>query len=717
MQAYILNSSIAATGSLALTATSNQTIDANVLAGSAAIAGGGAFGGALSGAGASTTNDIASKVRAYIDGDGASGISASSVTLTAHDTSTISATAGAASLAASFAGGVGISASVGVALARNTIGNVVEAAIKNADNTVTTTSGAVTLDALEAANITATSAAASLAASVGGAAGIAISGAGAESTNVILNQTTAHIDASKIASAASVVLTAADTSAILAQVVAASASVAVGGTAGIGASIGASRSRNLIGRRLDGTLQQAQVQAYVSNSSITAGGDLTQTATARETINATVLSGSVAAAGGTVGVAASGAGSDTENSVATLIRAYIDGDGATGILANNISLKADDASTITATAGSASMAAAFGAVGVAVSVGLGLANNEISNVVESYIKNADGDSASNSDSGVRTTVPYASSVVSAALKQGDRVRAAGNYAVANFNTTATASLDNTKSVKMPVGSLCSSPRTSRTAQGAIQVKQGDFVRLASGYAGGGTAGAIYKFVGTNPTAAIDLGTQNYGTSDWQLVNGEADSTYVYLGAGGTVDLKAQNFSNTALWKKVSAVAGGTYQFVGTAGTRDLSVENYGDTAIWQPVTPGDINIEAVERATVTATAVAASAALGGGIVGLSFSGAGADAKNVILTKTHAYVDGSDLSSERHAILSATDTAIITAEVLSLSAAVSGGLVAGAVSVGSSTANNLIGYTLAGRANAGRSAGLCAAIRASSPVIR
>ncbi|CAM9441455.1 unnamed protein product, partial [Phaeothamnion confervicola] len=367
----------------------------------------------------------------------------------------------------------------------------------------------------ETATITATSAAAALGVAAGGAAGIALSGAGAEATNVILTQTTAHIDSSKVTSAGNVVIGASDTSTILAQVVAASASIAVGGTAGIGASIGASRARNLIGWKLDGTKQQAQVQAYVLDSSITAADDLTQTATASETITATVLSGSVAAAGGTVGVAASGAGSSTENKIATLIKAYIDADGATGILADNVSLKADDTSTITATAGSASMAAAFGTVGVAVSVGLGLANNEISNVVEAYIKNADGSSSLTTDAGVTTR---------------------------------------------------------------------------SG---------------------------------------------------------------------------------------------------------GDIKIEAIERATVTATAVAASAAVGGGIVGLSFSGAGADAKNVILTKTNAYVEGSDLSSGRHTILLATDTATIKAEVLSLSVALSGGLVAGAVSVGSSTANNLIGYTLAG----------------------
>ncbi|MCX7200707.1 MAG: hypothetical protein NTW37_22665, partial [Proteobacteria bacterium] len=174
VQAYLADTSVSAGGSLALTATSNQTISTKVLAGSVALAGGGTFGGALAGAGASATNDIAVKVKAYIDGDGASGISATGITLTARDTSSISATVGAASIAASVGGTAGISAAVGVALARNTIANQVEAVIRNADTGVTATAGAIVLDADQVATITASSGAAALGAAVGGVAGIAI---------------------------------------------------------------------------------------------------------------------------------------------------------------------------------------------------------------------------------------------------------------------------------------------------------------------------------------------------------------------------------------------------------------------------------------------------------------------------------------------------------------------------------------------------------------
>ena len=146
-----------------------------------------------------------------------------------------------------------MSLSIGVALARNTIANVVEAAITNADNTATATVGGITLAASETGAITATAAAASASAAIAGTAGISLSGAGAEATNVILTKVNAHVDASKLVSAGNVVLGASNTSGIHATVAAGSAAAGAAGAGGIGASIGASLARNLIGWNLDGS--------------------------------------------------------------------------------------------------------------------------------------------------------------------------------------------------------------------------------------------------------------------------------------------------------------------------------------------------------------------------------------------------------------------------------------------------------------------------------
>src|SRR5262249_23321272 len=99
-------------GALAISATSEQTIEAIVVAGSAAV-GVGTVGVGLSGAGAATENRMGTNVAAFIEGDGATGIDAGSVSVTASDASTINANTGAASLAVSLAGAVAVSVSIG----------------------------------------------------------------------------------------------------------------------------------------------------------------------------------------------------------------------------------------------------------------------------------------------------------------------------------------------------------------------------------------------------------------------------------------------------------------------------------------------------------------------------------------------------------------------------------------------------------------------------
>lgn len=78
-------------------------------------------------------------------------------------------------------------------------------------------------------------------------AGVAISGAGADANNIILTGTNAYIQGSAVSSAGTVDLDAGNTASIRAVVVSASAAIAVGGIAGIGASLGVAVARNYIG--------------------------------------------------------------------------------------------------------------------------------------------------------------------------------------------------------------------------------------------------------------------------------------------------------------------------------------------------------------------------------------------------------------------------------------------------------------------------------------
>src|SRR5262249_39593986 len=121
-------------------------------------------------------------------------VHAHDVTITAADTSRITAAAAGASLAGSFGDEGALSIAIGVSLAHNDVRNQVEAFVLNADkdsavatNYGITFDGNFTVKAIEDSTIVATAAAASLAAGFSKGPGVALAGAGAEATNVILS--------------------------------------------------------------------------------------------------------------------------------------------------------------------------------------------------------------------------------------------------------------------------------------------------------------------------------------------------------------------------------------------------------------------------------------------------------------------------------------------------------------------------------------------------
>ena len=251
VRAFSTDTSIAADGDLTLSATATQSITSLVIAAAAAIAAGGSAGIGVAGSGVFAENIIRAHMKAVIDGDGPSGISARAITVSADDRSRITSLAGAVSVAAAFAGGAAVAVAVGVSLARNVIDNEVEAAILNAGDAANpVTADSVEVTASEVASIHGISFAASVAIGAG-VVGIAVSGAGAQATNIILTRTNAHIDSSVIDSAGDVTISAADTSTIKALILA--VAVAVGaGTVGVGVAIGLSLAENMIGLNPNG---------------------------------------------------------------------------------------------------------------------------------------------------------------------------------------------------------------------------------------------------------------------------------------------------------------------------------------------------------------------------------------------------------------------------------------------------------------------------------
>src|SRR5204862_6794696 len=89
---------------------------------------------------------ILSHVRAFVDGDGPSGIRAGSISVTSADASGVFAVAGAASVGVAIGGNAGVAISIAASVAMNQVDGDTAAYIKNADG-VSPTTGAVTVAA------------------------------------------------------------------------------------------------------------------------------------------------------------------------------------------------------------------------------------------------------------------------------------------------------------------------------------------------------------------------------------------------------------------------------------------------------------------------------------------------------------------------------------------------------------------------------------------
>src|SRR5690606_6054847 len=127
VQAYVTNSTVRATGgNVALKASETSLIDATSLGGAVALAGGAAA-AAAAGAGGSSISNVTNTVEAYISGGAAvSTVSTGNISLEAIDKANVTADTIAASV--SVAAGLGAGTfSVGVSIAKNNITNTVRA--------------------------------------------------------------------------------------------------------------------------------------------------------------------------------------------------------------------------------------------------------------------------------------------------------------------------------------------------------------------------------------------------------------------------------------------------------------------------------------------------------------------------------------------------------------------------------------------------------------
>ncbi|QOV24150.1 beta strand repeat-containing protein [Anabaenopsis elenkinii] len=688
IQAYINNSQVTASGNLHQRAISDAVILATVFAGSFAVAGGGKVGVGLGGAGVSAENKINSKVNSYIASTATAPITvtAKEVKLIADDSSTIESFTGAASLAASFAGTAGVSLSIGVSLAQNTITSEVTAYTSNAN--VTTNTGALMALVKEAASIQASSIAASLAAGLAGTAGIAVSGAGARADNIITYKNNAYINRGTITSAGDITLRSENTSKIDALIVAASGAVGGGGTAGVGVSIGAAVAENKI---------TGEVQAYINNANVTATGNLHQSAIADTDISATVAAGSFAvAAAGTAGVGLSGAGVSAENKINSKVNSYIASTVTAPITvtAKEVKLIADDSSTIESFTGAASLAASFaGAGAVSVSIGVSLARNTIKNEVLAYLqkvnlKTTNGEVALSA----KETAQIKTTSVAAALAVG----------VSSLGVALSgAGAEGTNVVANRVGAYVVSSNVETAGVGGDVVVKADsnvnlsaVVGAAAGSLGGGlvaAAGAMGVSLARN-LIGFDGVQDSTGYKNQVLAYVEGSTVTatgdVRVAATGVESVKSIAFAGAVA---VAAGIGGAAAGSGAAVTNKMASRVYAYLQNTGVINLGSVEVKANSHSEVT-KASAMGVAVAASVAGLSV--AASLVVNEISNDIQAYIHSNaarTIESLKDITVNATAAQAHINDVDAVSASVAAGALAvsgGGINISNTVANNV-----------------------------
>ncbi|MEH6829476.1 MAG: calcium-binding protein [Sulfitobacter sp.] len=484
------------------------------------------------------------------------------------------------------------------------------------------------------ANINAVSGAAALAVAAG-QIGVGIAGAGAVALNAIQTNVQAYADTATVVATGEgdVVIDARSESEINASVLAVAASVAVG-QVGVGVGIGISVARNFIGRDLTGdpVADAGQVSAFARNSSIDAQGDLSITADSAQSIRALTFAGAVAVAGGQVGVGVAGAGVYAENVIDATTQAFIDGDGATGVRADSVTVTAKDTSQIDAVGAAVAISAGFGMVGVAVSAGISIGFNEIGSDVHAFIANADtvvesraGDITVDADN--TATIQAASAAAAVAVSAGlVGVSFAGAGAFAENEITTTTKADITGSVIDANGG-------------------GDVIVLADG------------------SVTIDA-----------LIL----STAVAFGAG-------------AVGLGVSVGVSLAENRIGNGDTSGVFAQITNSTVTAE----GAVTVEAtMDESNITANVIALSVAIAGGVVGGAAAGSGSDAINEIDYAVIADISNSTITAVGDQVrVAAEDNSVINAYVGAASVAGSVGFVGGSVAIAISLSENTVDNTV------------------------
>ncbi len=365
-------------------------------------------------------------------------------------------------------------------------------------------------------------------------------------------------------------------------------------------------------KRVDLERSASEIQAYIRNSSIRADGALTADAVSTQEIDSVVIAASVAVGGGgKMGFVLSAAGSVGVNTIATDVRAFINGDGTDGIHANSVTLVADDSSGIDAIAGAASVAGSVGMnKGGALAMGLSLAFNRVDNQVEAISPVPTRVSSQRMAMSPSPPVPMqprlsgwslpitasasATWMMRQTTDQDNRMTPSTALDDANDPTddavdealedqaADAAILDKLRAalkaqgIELAVKETLSGDATYTSVYGEQSLFAGETVKLASDYANGGEPGRVHRYLGHHDYLS-DASSGVSVTEGTVVKNLDDGAYYEFVGSaeeGALItDLSSIDFADEVL-------ADGPQW---TAHMTDLGATDYSDASRWELV--------------------------------------------------------------------------------------------------------------------------------------
>ncbi|MCU0870029.1 MAG: hypothetical protein MUF30_10600, partial [Burkholderiales bacterium] len=613
-------------GGAASSTVGGVTVDAasDALIRTLAIAGAGADTFALGGA--ITFNQITNRVDAHVSGGGRA-TGAGNVVLNADDTSEIEVAAGG------FAGSS--SASVGASLSTNRITNTVTAYADN--GTLTSSAGGVTLDADNAAAVTAFTVGGS------GAAGFALGGA--ISVNDLRNDVTvAARGGSTLRGATGVALTARDRSDIQSL----SGAVAFSATASVGAAV----ATNLVENEVTADIGTASLTATAGHVTVDATND-SHTKTA--------------AMGGTVSSGAAISGAFAVNRITNTTAATAASGAVMTATAGDVALRAADDSLIQSLGGQASVTISSGNGGLA--IGAAGTYNEIGNVTRAQSSGATlaaGRHAlvtADNDSTIETIAAGASVAID--------VTGAGGFALAG--SIAVNVIDNVTEALVDGGSVTADGTIAIVADGSATTK------TFAGALGVGTAAGVGASL-----AVSTIGNTTHAGATNATLTGRGNTALALLrpdGGVGTLDTRgvavfARTHDDLDL---ISANVG-----VGVVGAAGTIAMTFVDDDTRATISGGTVNgslagahaDQAVRVGAVSTTDIDTRA--GTFAAGLASAGVGSDTA-IVTNTTTARIDGGADVKARGTVAVTTDSrtaidSIVVSGSVGLGAGVAGSVI-------------------------------------------